>query len=36
VLFTLAPSTTTADIDIAADAFVDAVAALRAMSPLAP
>ena len=36
VLFTLAPSSTTSDIDIAAAAFADAVAALRAMSPIAP
>lgn len=35
VLFTLAPSTTAADIDAAADAFTDAVAGLRAMSPIA-
>ena len=36
VLFTLAPSSTIPDIDIAAAAFADAVAALRAMSPIAP
>ena len=36
VLFTLAPSSTVADIELAASAFADAVAALRAMSPIAP
>jgi cysteine desulfurase len=36
VLFTLAPSTTDAEIRHAARAFADVVAALRAMSPVAP
>ncbi len=36
VLFTLAPSSTERDIDIAASAFAEAVATLRAMSPIAP
>lgn len=35
VLFTLASTTTQAEIDFAAAAFTDAVASLRAMSPLA-
>lgn len=35
VLFTLAPSTTEAEIDTAIAAFTDAVATLRAMSPIA-
>lgn len=35
VLFTLAPTTTAAEIDAAATAFADSVATLRAMSPLA-
>jgi cysteine desulfurase len=34
VLFTLAPSTTAAEVDRGAEAFAEAVAALRAMSPL--
>lgn len=36
ILLTLAPSTTPAEIDHAVAAFADAVAMLRAMSPLAP
>lgn len=36
VLFTLAPSSSERDVDIAASAFADAIAALRAMSPIAP
>ena len=36
VLFTLAPSSTEREVDIAASAFADAVATLRAMSPIAP
>jgi cysteine desulfurase len=36
VLFTLGPATDAADVDAAAAAFADAVAALRAMSPVAP
>ena len=35
VLFTLAPTTTATEIDFAAAAFTDAVASLRAMSPIA-
>ena len=34
ILFTLAPTTTQAEIDLAATAFADVVASLRAMSPL--
>lgn len=36
VLFTLAPTTTEREVDAAAAAFADAVATLRAMSPIAP
>ena len=36
VLFTLAPTTTEREVDVAAAAFADAVATLRAMSPIAP
>jgi cysteine desulfurase len=36
VLFTLSPATTTAEVAFAADAFAEAVTALRTMSPLAP
>jgi cysteine sulfinate desulfinase/cysteine desulfurase-like protein len=36
VLLTMGPATTAGEVDLAVAAFAEAVAALRAMSPLAP